>query len=546
MHNLNFKDIEYSNETNSNNNATQNKLHFSKDKYINLEYVSNKNDIKNILLNEKNFKKFIKNNYIDINDNDKSDDIYKNTIYMDYISRLFTTFPKPDNIKLITNIQGKIKQGLKIHNPFASNVYTYLNVNGTPHTVSRIVIYNDNKKDKKNKAIIEEYKKYIKWRSNNNNIEGIKNNMINNIFDLFDQDSKQYNLYNLFLKKIKYAIDPSNQEQEQDDYKVEGKQRKGMIIYAIKAHIEALKNKKRGKTTPDKQHSDIYLELSSIHNDITKIKEIIEKGKFKIIKELIDEKNKINTKINTIDLYELFNDGNNFDGNIKQLNNSIKEIYELVRDFNMSKTSSIIDKKLFSTTKLTDLKSLLKSFVEYSEIYENYIENIYNKNILKYDTSRTKSLQPFVKFIKMIKDKYDPNFTFKIYHESEKGEKGFLYHLKKGNLYDISRDESFESESLRIHIDLIKGKVNDENKNIAICHFNDNDLKERWDKLMTVKISDEEIDYLPYFDIEKPEKSEKPEKPEKSEKTVKTQKGGKRKTKKNNRNKHKRSTRRQS
>ena len=138
----------------------------------------------------------------------------------------------------------------------------------------------------------------------------------------------------------------------------------------------------------------------------------------------------------------------------------------------------------------------------------------------------------------MIDDKYKPNFTFKLSELL-----GFLYN---GTLYDISRDESFDSVSLRIHIDLIKGKVNAENKNDVICYFNDNDLKERWDKLMTVQVSDEELEYLPYFDIDshnnksdkKDEKSDK-----KEDKPNKHKKGGKRKTKKTHM-KNKRITRR--
>ena len=68
---------------------------------------------------------------------------------------------------------------------------------------------------------------------------------------------------------------------------------------------------------------------------------------------------------------------------------------------------------------------------------------------------------------------------------------------------------------LKIHIDLIKGKVNDENYKNVMCYYNDNDLKDRWDKLMSIKLDDEKFEYLPYFDIDNMDKSINNNKPEK-------------------------------
>jgi hypothetical protein len=489
VHNLKFKDIQYSNESN-NSGSSQDKVYYSKSRYANLESVSNKNDIKKILSNEKKFKLFIKNNYTAIKKT--SNDIDSNRIYMDYISSLFTTFPKTDNIKSIKNMQEGTSRGLKMDNPFASNIFTYLNVNGTPHTVSRVVIYDDNKKDKANKTIIDEYAKYKKWRSNETNKNIVDNGMINKINELITDKSKIYNLHKLFLEKEK--------EEGKETTKID------KIILMLDTLIQKKEPKgKKPDSDKSKVYSDIYLELKNIRNDMNDIKNLL------AIFDNVDLKS---------------------DETKSKISGYLKKIYDIIRDINISKTSPIIDKKLLSSQKITNLKTLLQSFVEHAEIYETYKDETYDKSILKYDMSERKELKPFIKFIKMIQDKYNPNISFELKDLEDK--------LKDGTLYDISRDDSFDSASLRIHIDLIKGKVNAENKNDVICYFNDNDLKERWDKLMNEQVFEEELEYLPYFDIDsknKPDKKEdKPDKednPDKKEdKSDKQKKGGKHKTKK--------------
>lgn len=506
VHNLNLKDIQYSNEPN-NSGSSQDKLYYSKSKYVNLETISSKNDVKTILTNEKKFKSFIKNNYKEKNKTDN--DIDMKRIYMDYISSLFTTFPKTDNIKSITNIQNRTSRGLKIDNPFDSNIFTYLNVNGTPHTVSRVVIYDDNKKDKTNKPILDEYEKYKKWHNNATNKKIIEDSMSKNMFELINPKSKNYNLYNLFLKKL--SIEKSNSADKVDKVDTIN------IEHILTMLKELIEKREKGRET------EILGELNSINQDITEIKNNLNSMELNEISKIDKLKN------NFIEFTEFTEFIKKKRNNTKFLS-AVKNIYEIVRDINTTKSSSLFKKKILSSQKISDLKSILKQFVEYAETYELYDEEKFDNSILKYHTSRNKELKPFVKFIKMIDDKYKPNFKFKL---SE-----LQTYLDKGTLYDISRDESFDSVSLRIHIDLIKGKVNAENQNDVICYFNDNDLKERWDKLMTLKVSDEELEYLPYFDIDPHNnKSNKKEEPDKQKK------GGKRKTKKKHR-KNIRTTRR--
>lgn len=502
VHNLNLKDIQYSNEPN-NSGSSQDKLYYSKSKYVNLETISSKNDVKTILTNEKKFKIFIKNNYKEKNKTDNDKDIDMKRIYMDYISSLFTTFPKTDNIKSITNMQNGTSRGLKIDNPFDSNIFTYLNVNGTPHTVSRVVIYDDNKKDKTNKPILDEYEKYTKWHNNATNKKIIEDSMSKNMFELINPKSKNYNLYNLFLKKS--SIEKSNSADNVDKINIEH------ILTMLKELIE----KRQGKET------EILGELNSINQDIIEIKNNLNSMPLNEILKIYESKN------NFIKFTEFIK----IEGNNTKFLSVVKNIYEIIRDINTTKSSPLFKKKILSPQKISDLKSILKQFVEYAETYELYDEENFDNSILKYDTSRNNELKPFVKFIKMIDDKYKPNFKFKL-SELQK-------YLDEGTLYDISRDESFDSVSLRIHIDLIKGKVNAENQNDVICYFNDNDLKERWDKLMTLKVSHEELEYLPYFDIDPHNnKSNK-----KEETPDKDKKGGKTKTKRKHR-KNKRNTRR--
>ena len=491
-HRLTYKDIQY-NDVPNNSGSSNDKFYYSNNKSINLESVHNKNDIKNILSNEKKFKSFLKDNYTE---NATKDNMKQ--IYLNYISVLFTTFPKPNNIKLITEMSKS--HGIKVDNPFASNTYTYLNVNGTPHTVSRVIIYDDKKEDKINKTVLDEYENYKKWMSNTNTEKVVRAGIKNKIKELLSDNIKKYNIYRLFLKETTIEKTETN-------------------ITHIVNMIEGLKKKKKRKETPSVGQTDIFLELESIYNDFTRIKDIIETN------ENIKNFNNTNEPI-ILD-----------NSKIIVVIPLLKEIYEIINDLNISKSSSIIDKKLLSTQKITELKKLLKDFVEYAEIYEVYQSKKYDNNILNYDISGSKELKPFVKFLKMIRDKYNPNITFDL--------DKFEDMLNEGELYDVSKDETFDSDSIKIHIDLIKGKVNDENYKNVMCYYNDNDLKDRWDKLMSIKLDDEKFEYLPYFDIDNMDKSINNNKPEKikdekikDEKIKDEIKGGKktkRRTRKNNR-----------
>ena len=77
-----------------------------------------------------------------------------------------------------------------------------------------------------------------------------------------------------------------------------------------------------------------------------------------------------------------------------------------------------------------------------------------------------------------------------------------------------------------MHIDLIKGKVDDINVKKIECEYKDNDLVERWNKLDEIKDDGVKLEYLYYFKIDDKKKEPK-----------KTKTGGK-KTRKRRRKKY--------
>ena len=81
--------------------------------------------------------------------------------------------------------------------------------------------------------------------------------------------------------------------------------------------------------------------------------------------------------------------------------------------------------------------------------------------------------------------------------------------IRDGELVRVRKDLGFENESIRLHIDLIKGKVDDTNVKRIECEYKDNDLVERWNKLDEIKDDSVKLEYMYYFKIDDKKEPEK-------------------------------------
>jgi len=227
--------ISYSDEPDSKITNTTNKVYFFNDKIINNNFFSNltKTNILSIIFNKKRFDKLASTK----DDNDNSSKLDEREIItsniMSYIENIFTTFPKSYNIKNINNINNM--GSLKFSLPYSSIPYTYLNIDGTPHTVSRVVYYDDKQNDKISIEMINYYNEFDKWYPNEKKLFKVFTTPLLKDFNkLFDSKMTKNNLYNTFGK---------NETNNQEDF--------GETIKKYENYIERInKYKEASENTP--------------------------------------------------------------------------------------------------------------------------------------------------------------------------------------------------------------------------------------------------------------------------------------------------------
>lgn len=193
--------ISYSNEPNSKITNTTNKIYFSNEKIINNKFFANltRSNILSIIFNKNRFDKlaFAKDDKDNSPQLDEREIITSNI--MSYIENIFTTFPKSYNIKNINNMNNM--GSLKFSLPYSSIPYTYLNVDGTEHTVSRVVYYDDKHNDKTSLEMINYYNEFDKWYPNEKKLYKVFTTPLLKDFNkLFDTKMTKNNLYNTFGK----------------------------------------------------------------------------------------------------------------------------------------------------------------------------------------------------------------------------------------------------------------------------------------------------------------------------------------------------------
>jgi len=618
--------ISYSDEPDSKITNTTNKVYFFNDKIINNNFFSNltKTNILSIIFNKKRFDKLA--SIKDYNDNstklDEREIITSNI--MTYIEHIFTTFPKSYNIKNINNKMGSLKFSL----PYSSIPYTYLNIDGTPHTVSRVVYYDDKQNDKISIEMINYYNEFDKWYPNATKLYKVFTNPLLKDFNkLFDSKMTKNNLYNTFGK---------NETNNKENF--------GETIKKYENYIERIEKYKNASVdTPSYiwehgglqaaffkdgillgHETPIMLKITNSLDDVEesvkeKINNIIENFKITLTKEsLITQKEtlytnkslmlkfknlvkKLHEEINNVEdgpkielwvdfekpnnskgikepdnfsttglddaiqrskkeilsakeqetVFKTYNENdegsqiiaqmlsnvsdhrytgtvanaridkeiNDFEVAVKSIFSNYKILFELNEEYknpinvttdsfdNAYKASRIItdqlkqikkpvgmSSSLFPSHKFKDILVLLESFIIHYDIYSKFSKKIYDPELILDKYSRYNEYKQYIDFIKKISKYYEYKDEFEL--------KELQQMIRDGDLVKVRKDVGFENESIRLHIDLIKGKVDDTNVKQIECKYKDNDLVERWNKLDEIKDDSIKLEPMYYFKID--------------------------------------------
>jgi predicted nucleic acid-binding Zn-ribbon protein len=210
---LDPRDILYSDNINFKPINTSNKLFYYSDKIINHEYLQSKtrSNMLNILFNKNRFEQINENNFSDASELERKQVVSGN--FFEYIGKIFTTYPKSYNIKKTSDINNQ--GGLKFLPMFENIPYTYLNVNGTVHTVSRVVYYDDKQKEDVAIELLNDYSEFEKWYKDIDIFKVFINPLIKDFRKLFDDKMVNNNLINTFGERDKVKT-PNFYEDIQD------------------------------------------------------------------------------------------------------------------------------------------------------------------------------------------------------------------------------------------------------------------------------------------------------------------------------------------
>lgn len=414
---LNPKNISYSDNPDLKLTNTTSKIYFYSFKIINSEYLAgqSRSNLLNILFNKNRFEKIPDEHFEDTEllDTAQTRDQIVTSNITTYIERIFTTFPKSYNIK--RNTAKDNRGGLNFTLPFVDIPYTYLNVDGAAHTVSRVVYYDDNK-DITARNILKDYDEFLKWYTEKNRSHVFIDQLIKDFEKLFDTESS-----------------------------------KALSENIVK--MDANNNKRTSFETAIKTSYDELLGYKNTLVEIADEAETIDKA------QIID-------KAYTVS---------------RTFSDQIKETKK-----------KALSRQLIPSHKANDILKLLTLFQTHYEIYANLKNQMYNTDMLKSKYDRYSRYNEYIRFLRKIKSVYEYKDDFELSNLEEMIGSGVL--KKQGN------NSGFDNESIRLHIDLIKGKVNNENITQIECEYKDNDLVDRWNKLDLI-IDSDDIEYLPYHTI---------------------------------------------
>jgi len=172
-----------------------------------------------------------------------------------------------------------------------------------------------------------------------------------------------------------------------------------------------------------------------------------------------------------------------------------KSIRNISDQLKQIKKPTVLSSSLFPpNTKLQEIIVLLDSFLTHSDIYTSFTKKMYDTDLLDSKYSKYNEYKQYIDFIRKIKKIYEYNDEFELSEISNM--------INNGELVKVSKDSGFENETIRLHIDLIKGKINDDNIKQFNCAYKDYDLVERWNKLDDIQFDDVKLEPLNYFNLD--------------------------------------------
>jgi predicted nucleic acid-binding Zn-ribbon protein len=181
---------------------------------------------------------------------------------------------------------------------------------------------------------------------------------------------------------------------------------------------------------------------------------------------------------------------NNIDDYIKEAYKDSRIIYDQLKQI---KKPAALSNSLFPSHKFKDILELLNSFQNHYKIYNSFKQKMYTTDILNSQYNKYSRYKEYVNFIKKIKTIYEYNDDFKLADMNSM--------IAEGELVVQRKNKGFENESIRLHIDLIKGRVSDENIKQISCEYKDNDLVNRWNKFGLLDDGKNDITHMHYFTI---------------------------------------------
>ena len=435
-HTLDPKDLYYSDELNIKLEKTESKVTYWDDNLLNGDSLqfNNKAEVLNTLFNKKQFDNIPNSSF----SFDKKSSIHENAFV--YISNIFNTYPKSNNIKRVSKMSKK--HGLKFDPPFSGVSYNYIKINGSPYTVSRVILIDEGGEDKTNKNILEEYKKFANWKNTNEA---------------------------LFEKKMKNEIERVLGKDGKD-----GKDNVNTLFFQGNSSImlEEIKKAIYSRSSAQSRKTILYKNLEIFKNDM------------ELINDEVSDISGSDIKIDKLaDIY-----------------NSLNTIYTIMIELDLSHVSRALSKKLFFSNKFKLVTKVLKRFIDHYSIYDALNKERYDPDLIDINIKNIPHFAPYIEFLRKIKKLYNPS-DFKLSELEDK--------IKVKELTEVKDNSDFENEVVNLHIDLIKGEVNDENSKMVGCDYKDNDLVTRWDELMDIKYSDDAYTPLPFYNINEDKKKGK-------------------------------------
>jgi len=391
------------------------------------------------------------------------------------LNLLFTTYPLSGNI--FNTVENTVENAsvTKLNNTLN---YSYLNIESKPYTISKVIWINDIYNHYLSKRLVKNYNEFDSWKQEEK--RNISNNLIENetklknIISGVENSGSIPGIIESDIKTIgEYFMNVSNwNSQIQSLSTVTIRQAMGLFY----AHLVMLRCEWI-KEFPDSEHciTDNYLNMDKYTMDPAPTNK---KGP---VKKLIDKNEYENMKKRVIDINEFMNTTRT------RSTYNIHESREFMIELNRV-SKIVIGSNLVSIS--STVQDLIKDLYENNEKYnisENNEKYINDNNIIfgndKYNNENFKTLSNlFIKDFELLKkninftDIEKDNFTFddtKNIIDKLQEPRNITIKDTFGIIYD-NNNVKIPKYEIYTYIDLIDGKVTDQNKNnLDLCNFRD-------------------------------------------------------------------------